>query len=106
MSDIIELKEDGIVIQVQESTEGFVNASGGDKPPLPTSFQQKIEPVFLNVSKSIANIFQKANEEVEIPKAEVTLNLGFSTEGNVFICKGKVDANISVKLTIQKKGMT
>lgn len=99
-TQIIKLK-DGISVEVEQQ-EGYEDVAGGDEP-LPTTFQDQIEPILSKVSESIVNVFDKVNESLEIPQAEVTLNLGFEAGGNVFIAKGKVSTSVSVKLIINKK---
>ena len=106
MSDVIKFEDNILVQVVSDPNKGYVKYSSNQKI-LPSNFKDKIkdtiEPILDTVSKSIVDVFNKVDETVEIPSAEVTLNLGFETGGNVFICQGKLNSNISVKLTIKQK---
>jgi hypothetical protein len=35
---------------------------------------------------------------------EVEIGIGFSAEGNIFVAKGKANANLKVKLVLSPKG--
>ncbi len=96
---LIQLK-DGTYVEVQVQ-DGDKNLNAGGRK-WEKSFEQ-IEPILERVSNSVAGLFDKVNENIEIEKAEVDINLGFQGQGNVFVAKGKLGANLTVKLFINRK---
>jgi hypothetical protein len=96
---LIEL-EDGILCEIDIPGEQIEQIPGGMANKISSSLS-KIKPVLLNVCSSITAGWKELSQDVYIEKAEIELGLSFEGEGNVYITKSKVGANLTIKLFLQ-----
>ncbi len=100
-SKLIELKDD-ILVEIEVPDKQAKAISGGAASRVEASIES-IKPILLTACRPIVSVWKELNKDLEVDSAEVTLNLGFSAEGNLFITKAKGSANISVKLVMKPK---
>lgn len=63
-----------------------------------------IKNILVKSIQPIAETYQELNKDMIVEKAEVEIGIGFSAEGNLFVAKGKGNANLKVKLVLAPKG--
>lgn len=101
---LIEL-EDGILIEVAVSSEDVQTISKRLADKVDKTFE-KIRPILMKVCRPIAEIWREGDRETEmkgadVERAEVELGLSFENEGNLYITKSKVNANLTIKLILR-----
>jgi len=69
------------------------------------SFENRVKPILLKITKPLASVWDELNQEMSVDKAEVELGLGFQGEGNLFVTKAVGRANFMVKLTMSPKAV-
>jgi len=67
------------------------------------SFENRVKPLLLKITKPLASVWQELHREMSVDKAEVELGLGFQGEGNLFVTKAVGRANFMVRLTMSPK---
>ena len=98
---LIEL-EDGILVEVEVPEEQSQQISGGFAERVNITFE-KIKPVLLKVCYPITETWKELSKEMQIEQAEVELGLSFEGEGNLFITKSTIGANLKIKLALKPK---
>lgn len=98
---LIEL-EDGTLVEVEIPTQQVQQISGGFTDKVNATFD-KIHPILTRICRPITTAWQEISQDVDIAHAEIELGLGFEGEGNIFITKSKVSANLTVKLVFKPK---
>ncbi|HYT02949.1 MAG TPA: CU044_2847 family protein, partial [Candidatus Acidoferrum sp.] len=61
----------------------------------------KIKPILTSVAQPILETWNEINQDMLVEQAEVELGLSFDIEGNVYITKASVAANITIKLVLK-----
>lgn len=84
---LIEL-ENGILVEV-DAREGEARRISGSVAERIGANLEKIQPVLIAISQTIAQSWEAINKNLKIEKATVELGLSFEAEGNVFITKAK-----------------
>ncbi|MEO1395412.1 MAG: CU044_2847 family protein [Cyanobacteria bacterium J06634_5] len=98
---LIELT-DGILVEVEASDEKAQQISGGFADRVSTNFD-RIKPVLIATCKPIVEAWQELNQELNIEQAEIELGLSFEGEGNLYVTKSKLGANVTIKLSLKPK---
>ncbi|MEE4357010.1 MAG: CU044_2847 family protein [Desulfococcaceae bacterium] len=98
---LIEL-EDGTLVEVEVSEDQAQQISGGFADKVASSFD-KIRPLLLNICKPVNETWKELSKEMFIEQAEVQVGLNFEGEGNLYITRSKVGANLTVKLLLKPK---
>lgn len=98
---LIEL-DDGMLIEVEVPEDEAQLISGGFADKVNTTFE-KIKPVLLKTCRPITEVWKELNKDVQIEQAEVELGLSFEGEGNLYITRSKIGANLTVKLILKPK---
>lgn len=96
---LIELK-DGTLVEVDVIGNELREVSGSLSEKVDASFEQ-VKPIILKACRPIANAYQELNQDMGVVQAEVELGLSFEGEGNLYITKSKVGANLIVKLILK-----
>lgn len=99
---LIELNE-GILVEVTTSPDEMQQISGGGAFDKVGGTIDQIKPVLLKVCQSVAAAWKDVSKDLHVEQAEIELGLGFEAEGNLFVAKGKADANLTVKLILSRK---
>ena len=95
---LIEL-EDGILVEVEVLGEQVQEISGGFAEKVEETFD-KVHPMLVKSCRPIIKAWQDLNREMTVSSAEVELGLCFSAEGNIYITKSTLGANLKVKLVL------
>lgn len=96
--------EDGTRIQIDVSDEQAQQIAGGIDT-IKGSFD-KVQPVLTKICRPLVNTWKELNKEMSIEQAEVELGLSFEGEGNLFVTKSTLGANLKVKLILKPKEET
>ena len=99
--DLIRFKGAGDVLVEVGRVDPARPVSGASATPVAATFASAIkavEPMLLPIKELI----EKALDGKSLKKAEVTMGLGLSVDGNVFLVKAKGEANFEVKLTFER----
>jgi len=104
---LIEL-ENGLLMEVEvaENRDGVEAISGGNNDLISKvdASMGTVEKMLIQSVEPIVSAYKTLNQEVVLEKAEVEIGIGFSAEGNIFVAKGKANANLKVKLVLKPKG--
>ncbi|NET14888.1 MAG: formylglycine-generating enzyme family protein [Okeania sp. SIO1H6] len=92
--------EDGILVEAEVPDNEAKPISTNVVKDVKSSFAQ-VKPILVSISRPIAEAWQEINKEMEIEQAEVEVGFNFEGEGNLYITKGKPDANLKVKLVLK-----
>ncbi|MGK7895225.1 MAG: CU044_2847 family protein [Xenococcus sp. (in: cyanobacteria)] len=94
--------EDCILVEVEVPETRQIAGSGG----IYRSFQKTldmIQPVLVSVSNAVTTTWKELNHNVDVEQAEINFGLCFGAEGNVYITKSTIEANLAVKLVLKPK---
>jgi Trypsin-co-occurring domain 1 len=94
--------EDGTLVEV-EVPESEVQPIAGSLADKVEATMSKIKPVLLKTCKPIAEAVKDMRDDVDLDQVEVELGLSFESEGNIYIAKAKLGANIIVRMTLTNK---
>ncbi len=101
---LIELGNDEIFIEVE--------VPAGSAKQIASSFADRVDktvgiikPVLVKLCEPVSAALQEINTQmpVEGTEAEVEINLGFTTEGNVYVTKLQSSSSLKVKLKFKPK---
>ncbi len=98
---LIEL-EDGTFIEIEAPGDQIEQISGGSADRVESSID-KIKDILLKTCRPLTETWQELSKDMTIDQAEIELGLGFEAEGNLFVAKGKGNANLTVRLTLKPK---
>lgn len=98
---LIRLKDDTLV-QV-EVPEGEVQQIVGSKAKKVGAAFDEIKPILLKTCQPIATALKEVRDEVGLEQVEMELGLSFEVEGNVYITKATLGANVIVRMTLKNK---
>lgn len=98
---LIEL-DDGMLVEVEVPKDQAQQISGGFADKVNATFE-KIKPVLLKTCRPITEVWKELNKEMQIEQAEVELGLSFEGEGNLYVTRSKIGANLTVKLVLKPK---
>jgi hypothetical protein len=96
------LLEDGTLIEAEVAESEARPISGGAADRVATSLD-KIEPVLVNVCRSVGRAWDSVGGGLSIDSVQVELGLSFEGEGNIFVSKAKAGANLTVSLTLSRR---
>lgn len=92
--------DDGTLVEVQVPDDQAEQISGGFAERVDATFD-KVKPLLIKACKPIAETWKELNQDVNIEQAEVEIGLGFEGEGNLYITRSVMSANLKVKLTLK-----
>lgn len=93
---------DGTLVEAQVPDGQAEQISGGFAKHVDSTFD-KIKPLLLKTCTPIAAAWKELNQDVNVEQAEVEIGIGFEGEGNLYITKSVVSANLKVKLILKPK---
>lgn len=94
--------QDGTLIEV-EVPEGEVQQIVSSKAKAVHAAFDEIKPVLLQTCKPIAAALKEVRDEVGLEQVEMELGVSFEVEGNVYITKATLGANVIVRMTLKNK---
>ena len=100
-SKLIEL-EDGILMEVEAPEEELQQIAGGSAEKVSNAIDA-VKPILIKACKPITEVWQELNKDMDVSEVTVAIGLGFATEGNVFIAKGKANASLNISLKLKPK---
>ena len=101
---LIELNN-GLLVEVEMSQGEIESISGGsDMVEKIDKSMESVKEMLVKSVEPIVQAYEALNQDVVLEKAEVEIGIGFSAEGNIFVAKGKANANLKVKLILSPKG--
>lgn len=101
-TQLIELK-DGLLVEVETPL---------DEPPkqIAAGAAERVEgamdaarALLLKAVQPVAAVWDELNRDLIIEQVEIELAIGFEAEGNLFLVKGKGNANVTFKITVKPK---
>lgn len=94
--------QDGTLVEV-EVMEGEVQQIASSKAKKVDAAFNEIKPVLLQTCKPIAEALREIRDEVGLEQVEMELGVSFEIEGNVYITKATLGANVIVRMTLKNK---
>jgi hypothetical protein len=98
-SKLIKL-EDGTLVEVEVPENEAQQIAGSFADTVEASLN-KIKPLLLKACKPVAEAVKAIHDEVELDQVEIELGLSFETEGNIYITKASLGANMIVRMTLK-----
>ena len=92
--------QDGVFVEVEVPATQARQLSGSFADKVNANID-KIKPILTSVARPILATWNEINQNVLVEQAEVELGLSFEGEGNLYITKSKVAANITIKLVLK-----
>lgn len=99
-SKLIQLT-DGTLIEVETAGDEVQQISGGLAEKV-NAAMSKIQPTLLKTCQPIVAAVKSLREDVDIEQVEVEVGLSFDVEGNIYITRANVGANVLVRMTLKK----
>ena len=96
---LIQLQDD-ILVEV-EAQEGEVQQVAGGFPERVETNFDKIKPILLKTCQPVVDALKEMRNEVELEKVEVEVGLSFEAEGNIYVAKATLGANVLVRMTLK-----
>lgn len=94
---------DGVLVEVEVQPDEARPISGGAADRVLNASLDSITPMLLKVARPIAAAWEQLSQDMEVDGAEVSLGFSFESEGNLYLAKASVGANISVSFSLKPK---
>jgi gamma-glutamylcysteine synthetase len=92
--------DDGTLVEV-ETQDNARQISVDVAGKIETTFEKSIKPVLQKTCASVSEAMKEIRENVNLEQVEIEMGLSFETEGNLYITKATVGANILVRMTLK-----
>lgn len=92
--------QDGVFVEVEVPAAQARQLSGSFADKVNANID-KIKPILTSVVRPILATWNEINQDMLVEQAEVELGLSFGGEGNLYITKSTVSANITVKFVLK-----
>ena len=92
--------DDGTLVEV-ETQDNARQISVDVAGKIDTTFEKSIKPVLKKTCTSVSQAMKEIREGANLEQVEIELGLSFETEGNLYITKATVGANILVRMTLK-----
>lgn len=92
--------DDGTLVEVETQDDArqiSVDVAG----KIETTFEKSIKPILLKTCVSVSEAMKNIRENVSLEQVEIEMGLSFETEGNLYITKATLGANILVRMTLK-----
>ena len=99
-SKLIQLT-DGTLVEVETTGDEVQQISGGLAEKVDAAMG-KIQPALLKTCQPIVAAVKSLRADVDIEQVEVEVGLSFDVEGNIYITKANLGANVLVRMTLKK----
>ncbi len=92
--------EDGVLVEVEIPGSQFEPLSGGVADKV-SSALEVMKPILHKVCQPMIQFWNEINKDVQIDEIDIELGLGFEGEGNLFITKSSMNANITITIKLK-----
>lgn len=92
--------EDGTLVEVEVPTDQVQPIAGSLADKVEATLNA-IKPTLLKACLPIANAVKEIRDEVAIDQVEIEIGLSFEAEGNLYITKTSIGANLLVRMTLK-----
>lgn len=92
--------DDGTLVEVETQDDArqiSVDVAG----KIETTFEKSIKPILQKTCVSVSEAMKNIRENVSLEQVEIEMGLSFETEGNLYITKATLGANILVRMTLK-----
>lgn len=93
--------EDGTLVEVEVTGNEVQQISGGVAEKV-DAVMNNIKPTLLNACQPIVAAVKSLRKDVDIEHVEIEVGLSFDIDGNIYIAKAHVGANILVRMVLKK----
>lgn len=93
--------EDGTLVEVEVPDNEVQQISGSLADKVDATFS-KITPILLKVCHPVASAVKDIRSEIDLEQVEVELGLSFEAEGNIYITKANLGANVIIRMTLKQ----
>lgn len=100
-SAILVKTQDGVLFEVDPAPGSAVAIAGGTIEMLNASLDS-VGDVVRKVSEKISSAVQNLEERYRIPEIEIELGVAFGAEGSLFVTKSTLNANLKIKIKVQR----
>jgi|SRR5258708_6612606 len=98
-SKLIKL-DDGTIVEVATAGDEVQQIVGGDK--VHATFD-KIRPILVKTCTPIVEAVKELRDTTDVEQVEVEVGFSFAAEGNIYITKTTLGANVIVRMTLKQK---
>ncbi|MBN2603376.1 MAG: hypothetical protein JXA91_04510 [Candidatus Thermoplasmatota archaeon] len=92
--------EDGVLVEAEFFSNQMQQISGNFSRKVDTAIES-IKPILMRISKPVIEACKEMDKESMVEQAEIEVGFGFEGEGNIYITKSKVGANLNIKMIIK-----
>lgn len=92
--------DDGTLVEVETQDDArqiSVDVAG----KIETTFEQSIKPILQRTCTSVSQALKEIREGANLEQVEIEMGLSFETEGNLYITKATLGANILIRMTLK-----
>ncbi len=93
---------DGTLLEIDVPGDTVQQISGGMAAKVDSTLD-KMTPTLIKTCRPVVQAVQALHNELEFEHVEIEIGLSFDLEGNVYIAKAQVGANIRVGMTLKRK---
>lgn len=95
--------EDGTLVEVEARPDEIEPISSRRADRVDKALD-RVRPVLVQVCRHVGEAARELGDSVRLEGLEVEVGLGFEGEGNVYVTKSKVSANLTVRLQFRPPG--
>ncbi len=100
-SELVEME--GILVEADIDEEQPRKIAGGMAKRVQGTLD-KIRPILIGVCEPVSKAWEEMKDKnIAVEQAEVQLSLGFEGSGDIYVVKGKANANLTVKMTLKPR---
>ncbi|GAC1403675.1 MAG: hypothetical protein NVS4B12_16000 [Ktedonobacteraceae bacterium] len=96
---LIELK-DGTLVEVEALETGAQQIAGSLADHVDATLD-KLKPILLKACQPVAQAVKEIRDQVDLDQVEIELGLSFESEGNLYITKASLGANLLIRMTLK-----
>ena len=94
--------DDGTLVEVEVAGDEVQQIAGGLAENVHATMN-KIKDVLLKTCQPIVGAIKDLHKDVEIEQVEVEVGFSFDVEGNIYVTKAKLGANVLVRMVLKKQ---
>jgi hypothetical protein len=99
-TELIKLR-DGTLVEVQAPKDGFQQLVSR-RAKFVDATMDSITPLITKVCDRVTAAMEDLIGRADVAQAEVSVSLGFEVSGDLYIARSTTDANLTVKLVLQR----
>lgn len=93
--------EDDILVEVEAEVNEVQQIAGGVPAKVKATIDQ-IQPILLKICQPVVATVTNLRKNVDFEQVEIEVGLNFNAEGNIYITKATLGANVLVRMTLKK----